>query len=295
MSTHNEFLEFRNTYYWDQQGCAFAYGDYTKARIYHWLHSADMNSPVGILESTKAPLEGRVWHDYAGQATSDQGSIVVGTISKPAHTGQVLDDGSTQLFVHEYNGFGHITKAVDPVGRTFSYTYAPNGIDLLETRQIRAGQSELVQRVTYNGQHQPLTVTDPAGQTTSFTYNTRGQIESKTDPLGNTTTYRYDTDGYLRAITGPLSATTDTTKFSYDAFGRMQTVSDNSGYTLTYAYDDADRLTAITFPDATTVQFAYTLLDLSTITDRARRQTRFEQQCPATHPADRPPRPDHPV
>ena len=274
MATTNEFLEFRNTYYWDQQGCAYAYGDHTKARIYHWLHSTDMHSPVGILESTKAPLEGRVWYDYVGQTTSN-GSIVVGTTSKPAHIGRVLDDGSTQLYSREYNDFGNITTAVDPVGRTFSYTYAPNGIDLLETRQTRAGQSELLHQLTYNGQHQPLTSTDAAGQTTSFTYNTRGQIESSTDPLGNKTTYQYDTNGYLRAITGPLSAT-DTTNFTYDAFGRIQTVTDNSGYTLTYAYDAADRLTTITFPDATTVQFTYTLLDLSTVTDRAGRQTSFE-------------------
>ena len=138
MATTNEYLYYRNTYYWDKQGCAYAYGDYTKARIYHWLHSTDLQSPVGILESTKAPLEGRVWYDYAGQTTSN-GSIVVGTTSKPTHTGRVLDDGSTQLYYREYNDFGNITTAVDPAGRTFSYTYAANGIDLLETRQTRAG------------------------------------------------------------------------------------------------------------------------------------------------------------
>jgi YD repeat-containing protein len=86
MVTTNNYLYYRNTYYWDRQGCAYAYGDYTKARIYHWLHSADMLSPVGILESTRAPLEGRVWYDYAGQTTSN-GSIQVGTTSQPTHIG----------------------------------------------------------------------------------------------------------------------------------------------------------------------------------------------------------------
>ena len=115
MATTNNYLYYRNTYYWDKQGCA--YGDYTKARIYHWLHSADLLSPMGILESTKAPLEGRVWYDYTGQTTSN-GSIVVGTTSKPTHTGRVLDDGSTQLYSREYNNFGNITAAIDPAGRT---------------------------------------------------------------------------------------------------------------------------------------------------------------------------------
>ena len=273
MTTTNNYLYFRNTYYWDRQGCAYAYGDYTKARIYHWLHSADMQSPVGILESTKAPLEGRVWYDYAGQTTSN-GSIQVGTTSKPAHTGRVLDDGSTQLYYREYNNFGNITTAVDPAGRTFSYTYAANGIDLLETRQTQAGQSELTWQATYNAQHLPLTSTDAAGQTTTFTYNTRGQKTTATDALGNTTTYQYGANGYLTSAAGPLGAA-DTTTWTYDAFGRIQTVTDNSGYILTCAYDAFDRITTITCPDTTVLTFAYTLLDMTTITDRAGRQTTF--------------------
>ena len=31
-----------------------------------------------------------------------------------------------------------------------------------------------MRQATYNAQHQPLTSTDAAGQTTTFTYNTRG-------------------------------------------------------------------------------------------------------------------------
>ena len=273
MATTNNYLYFRNTYYWDKQGCAYAYGDYTKARIYHWLHSADMQSPVRILESTRAPLEGRVWYDYAGRTTSN-GSIQVGTTSKPAHTGRVLDDGSTQIYCREYNNFGNITTAVGPAGRTFSYTYAANGIDLLETRQTRAGQSELIWKTTYNAQHRPLTSTDAAGQTTTFTYNALGQKTTATDPLGNTTTYQYRANGYLTSAAGPLGAA-DTTTWTYDAFGRIQTVTDNNGYTLTCAYDAFDRITTITCPDTTVQTFTYTLLDMTAITDRAGRQTNF--------------------
>ena len=273
MTTTNNFLYFRNTYYWDKQGCAYAYGDHTKARIYHWLHSTDLQSPVGILESTRAPLEGRVWYDYTGQTTSSR-SIVAGTTSQPTHTGRVLDDGSTQLSYREYNDFGNVTTAVDPAGRTFTYTYAANGIDLLETRQTRAGQSELMRQATYNALHQPLTSTDAAGQTTIFTYNTRGQLTTATDALGNTTTYQYDANGYRTSVAGPLGAT-DTTTWTYDAFGRVQTVTDNSGYTLTYGYDAFDRITTITYPDTTVQTSTYTLLDTTMITDRAGRQTTF--------------------
>ena len=162
MATGNEFLYFRNTYHWDKKAYAVAYPDYTKARLYHWLHSTDMRSPVGILESVKQPLEGRVWYDYAGQtygnpANPHPPSIAVGSTSKPTHIGRVLDDGLTQLYTYEYNDFGNVTKMIDPVGRTFSYIYADNGIDLLEVRQTRAGQNELLSQMTYNDQHLPLT------------------------------------------------------------------------------------------------------------------------------------------
>ena len=39
MATRNEFLVFRNTFYWSKKAYAAAYPDYTKAKIYHWLHT----------------------------------------------------------------------------------------------------------------------------------------------------------------------------------------------------------------------------------------------------------------
>src|SRR5206468_5686281 len=112
--------------------------------------------------------------------------------------------GSTQFYTYEYNDFGNITKTIDPVGRTFSYIYAENGIDLLEVRQTRAGQNELLWQTTYNSQHLPLTVKDAAGQTTTYTYNARGQVLTVTNALGETTTCHYDANGYRTAVVDPL-------------------------------------------------------------------------------------------
>jgi RHS repeat-associated protein len=275
MATANQFLSFRNTFYWDKQACAFAYGDYTKARLYHWLH-ATLDPPLtsaGILESVKGPLEGRVWYDYAGQT---RGPLGVGRTNKPAHVGRVLDDGSTQLYTYEYNDFGNLTKAVDPVDRTFSYIYAANGIDLLEVRQTRAGQNELLSTRTYDAQHQhlPKTVTDAAGQMTTYTYNDRGQVLTKTNAKNDTITYTHDAKRNLTSVTGPLPGSS--IAFTYDSISRVRTKTDESGYTLTFDYDALDRLTQITFPDGTFDEFTYARLDHTLIRDRAGRQTSFE-------------------
>jgi RHS repeat-associated protein len=174
--------------------------------------------------------------------------------SKPTYVGRVLDDGSTQLYIYEYNDFGNVTKSIDPVGRTFSYIYADNGIDLLEARQTRAGQNELLSQMTYNTHHLPLTVRDAGGLTTTYTYNARGQGLTETNAIGDTITYHYDASGFRTSVDGPLGMG-DTTTWTYDARGRIQTKTDVSGYTLTFDYDDFDRLTKITYPDGTFDEF----------------------------------------
>jgi len=270
MTTVNSLLPYRNTYFWSKIACAAGYGDYTKAKIYHWLHKNSFAARV--LESEKEPLEGRVWYSYAGQGVLYN----VGSSSKPSHIGRVLDDGSTQLYTYEYNGFGNVIKTIDPVGRTFSYLYAANGIDLLEVRQTRDGANELLSQTTYNAQHLPLTVKDAAGQTTTYTYNARGQLLTVTNAKNEITTFAYDANGYRISLDGPLPGSVDQSVWTYDAIGRVRTRTDESGYTLTFDHDALDRLAKITFPDGTYSEVSYTRLDHTLVRDRAGRQTAFE-------------------
>jgi RHS repeat-associated protein len=272
VNTFNQWLYARNTYFWSRTACAQAYGDYSKARIYHWLHELDLNTTAGVLESIKEPLEGRVWFDYPGQSAA----LYRGTSDKPRHIGRVLDDSSTQLYTYERNEFGQVTNSIDPMGRTFSYLYATNGIDLLEVRMTRAGKNERLFRATYNAQHLPLTQTDAAGQTTTNTYNARGQLLTTSNPKGETITYTYNTNGYLVAVDGPLPDTNDTFTTTYDGFGRTRTKTDVSGYTVTFSYDALDRLTNMAFPDGTFPSVVSNRLDPSIVRDRAGRQTLLE-------------------
>jgi RHS repeat-associated protein len=270
VTLNNLVLYGRNTYYWSRTACATSYGDYTRARVYHWLHKGTGGVVSGILAAFKEPLENRVWYTYEGGNFSD------GSSSQPNQVGRVLDDGQTQLYTYAYNGFGHVTNSIDPIGRTFRYLYASNGIDLLEVRQTRVGNNELLFRATYNSQHRPLTTVGANGQTNTFTYNARGQLLTETNPKGETTSYTYDTNGYLIAADGPLPGTNDTVTTTYDALGRVRTKTDVSGYTLTFDHDDMDRLTKITFSDSTFDQFTYDRLDVAVTRDRAGRQTLFE-------------------
>ena len=273
INAFNQWMHGRNTYYWDRNACAQAYGDYSKATIYHWLHSPNVATTAGILESVKAPLERRVWYNYPGQGAPYH---TTGSSDLPIRVGRVLDDGTTQLDSYAYNSLGRLVSSIDPIGRELTYIYATNQIDLLEIRQTRGTNNELLFQATYNSQHLPVTITDAAGQTTTNTYNARGQLLTSTNPKGETSTFTYDSNGYVVAADGPLPGTNDTFRTTYDALGRVRTRTDDTGYTLTFDYDTMDRITRVTHPDSTYLQFTYNRLDTAGLRDTAGRQTFFE-------------------
>jgi RHS repeat-associated protein len=224
---------------------------------------------MSVLESEKRPLENRVWYNYAGQPYQNE----LGTSSQPSLSARVLDDGTTQLRSFLYDSVGNITNSVDPLGRSTSYVYSTNLVDLLEIHQTTGINNDLLAKFTYNTVHRPVTVTDASGQSTTNTYNGRGQLLTTVDPLGETNAFNYNANGYLLTVVGPLPGTNDTVSFSYDSVGRVHTVTGVDGYTLNYSYDNFDRVTNVTYPDGTFEALTYSNLDLVVSQDRLGRQT----------------------
>jgi RHS repeat-associated protein len=268
IGAQNIYLYYRNTFHWDKNLYPITHTDYTQARIIHWLHNpAGQTSP--IIESTKQPLERRVWNVYPGQGST----ILEGTSGTPIAVGRVLDDGSTQARTFTYNSIGKPLTATDPGGRKTSFAYAPNDIDLISIQQTTGSGQATLAAFTYNSQHLPLTATDAAGKTTSYTYNTDGQVTGVTDALGQTTRYTYDGLGRLISITNADNAVQHS--FTYDAFDRVATATDSEGRSVAYEYDAIDRVTQIIYPDGTSTQNTYDLLDLVETRDRMGRITSY--------------------
>jgi RHS repeat-associated protein len=282
----NNYMYYRNTFFWDKKAMAEGYPDVTKAHIDHWLHDSSLAGR--ILESEKSAYESRIWYLYPGQYSaismnsSMKGSPSVVARKIPGPTGELID----QIRRYDYDDYGHLLKSTDPLGRSTSYVYAANTIDLLEVRQSTGSTTyDVVARYTYNSQHLPLTVTDAAGQVTTFTYNSAGQRSTVTNPKGEVTSYFYNptgnpalarnaaSTGYLVAIDGPLPGTGDTTMLAYDSTGRTQTLTDPEGYALTFTYDNLDRPLRTTYPDGTFEETAYNKLDVASVRDREARVT----------------------
>lgn len=298
MTTQSAYQEYRNTLYWDKKAYRESYNPASpdqahtlnSARVYHWLHAyagGAYNQTSGTLENVKSPLESaRTWYNYAGQTDP----VYEGTGRQPLKVGRVLDDGTSQVIQYEYNVLGNITKVIDPLGRTTVQIYDTNNIDLLEVRQITgSGPGDYQRLFAASGyvSHLPATVTDAAGQTTTYLYNSKGQLSQVTNPKGEVTRYYYDPTGnpagsrlpggerdpaaygYLVAVDGPATGTADTSTILYDAYGRPRTTIDVNGYAVTTDYDVFDRPILVTYPDATTTVLTYDRLDLVATRDRS--------------------------
>ncbi len=284
MSDANVNLDVRNTFYWSKKAMAVAPGEYTMAKITHWLLTPDGNSTSGIVASEKMPLENRVWYAYDGQSDLSH----EGTSANPIQIARVLADSTTQLSQYEYNSFGKTTKETDPVGRVMSYVYDSNGIDLLEIRQTTGSNDELVRQFGDYYLHKPRTDIDSSGQPTTYQYNEFGQILTQTNAFSEPTTYAYGTGspvplGALASITSPtFNSASAVTTFGYDSYKRVRTVTDSDGYAVTTDYDNLDRKTSVRYPDSTYEEFYYTqdfgpgettILDLTASLDRSGKWT----------------------
>ncbi len=270
----NQYLNFRNSYYWDAKAMQDAPGDYSKANLTHFLHLNVSSIKANVIESEKDPLESRIWYFYHNQNTN--GSIYTneGMGSNPTHIGRVLDDGSTQLERTSYNDQGNVTQTIDPLGRTTNFVYAANGIDLTSVRQVNAqGGSDLLATFTWNAQHLPVTITDASGSVTNFTYNSRGQVTGMTNALGQTASYVYDALGRLTSADGPLAGIGDRSTFTYDAVGRTNTATNGEGYMIDFDYDELDRVTRVTYPNGSYEGVTYTNLNPTQVRDRMGRIT----------------------
>lgn len=272
----SQSLRSSNSFFWDKRAQALAPGDFSKARVTRWLYNPQLGQVDMIPHSTKQPLEGRVWYEYA--ATTQASSI--GSSANPTKVARLLDDGSSQVRRFEYNSKGRVTRATDPVGRETVYQYDTNEADLLAVRQrslAAAGGYDLLASFTYNARHQRLTAMDASGLTTTYAYDLLGHMIALTTPAragmveNRTTTYSYGPDGSLLSIAGPGVGTT--TAYSYDSYGRVRTATDADGYAVTTDYDSLDRPTRTTYSDGTYEEIAYSRLDAERRRDRAGRWT----------------------
>ena len=272
--------EVSQTYFWDREATALypsdaANGVHTHCKTTQWLleGSSSPFTEAPVPDYVVPPLENKITYGYEGE-TTDGAHNFVGPNNKPITVTRNITGTTNQVWSYQYNAFGYATQSIDPVGRTFSYKYDANNIDLLEKRQTQGSNNDLNGKWEYNNtQHVPNKYIDGSGQATQYTYNSFGELQTLTDANSDVWTWTYNGSGYPTQKQGPLAGSNDVTTYSYDGYGRLYQVTDSEGYTVTYSYDSANRLTQTTYPDGTYEQIVYSNLDAVMRKDRIGRWT----------------------
>ncbi|MFH0908411.1 MAG: RHS repeat-associated core domain-containing protein [bacterium] len=172
---------------------------------------------------------------------------------------------------YTYNAMGQMTSERNAGNMLTTFDYASNGVDLLA---ISNGLGAV--RMTYNAYHDPSSLADRSGHTTTFEYNEYGQIVSEVDAMGITNLYVYGPDHRLQRTTR-AGQTLET--FTYDTVGCVRTRADATGLTLTYDYNNLNSVTRVTYPDGRHEDYTYSTCCprmMDSATDRAGRLTTYE-------------------
>ncbi len=268
----NTSMYYDNTFFWNKSAMAESGRSYSTANSRtRWLRTSQGGFQVSDqVHSVLNRFTNRVWFQYEGQS----GGFAVGSSARPIRAGVVKSNGETATSSLEYNAQGQPVKTVDPLGRTTLVEYGSNGVDPVRLRQIVGGsyetgvpyETETIARMSYNGNHLPIQVTDASGATTLIQYDAQGRVSNTTNALGHTSSVTYNALGQMVQATGPVAAAR--VLYEYDQIGRVSAVIDSDNYRVEMQYDNFDRVTRVTYPDQTYAEYTYDKLDLVGVRDR---------------------------
>jgi len=239
----------------------------------HWSYDETATASNGnLLSHTDA--NGRVTrftgYDAHGHAASVLGpdGVPIGIYTYDPATGRMLSaqrPGSPPTTFGYYPN-GQRKIAIDPAGRTVSYTY--NGAGFLTSTSDAAGHTTVY---VPDADGRNTSVTDPSHNTTHYTYDALGNVASVTDPTGVLQTFHYNSAGQL----DQTGDGTHTTSYTYDGAGLVAQRTDRNGAVTSYAYDVAGQLTTETRPGNDVTSYRYDAVGRLVETDNADAEVTF--------------------
>lgn len=151
--------------------------------------------------------------------------------------------GPQRIWTYTYNAQGQVLTANGPrtdVSDTVTYDYF-TADDTQTPKRYRKGDLHTITNAlghvttydTYDGNGQPLTITDPNGVATTLTYDPRYRLTSRTVGTEQTT-FQYWPTGLLKKTTLPDGAFL---QYTYDAAHRLTDITDAEGNVIHYTLD----------------------------------------------------------
>jgi RHS repeat-associated protein len=156
-----------------------------------------------------------------------------------------ITDASGAQTTMNYDQHGREVLRTDAMGTEFHTQYDINGNPLTKSFMITVG-NELVEvraEAVYDRNGRAISLTDPAGFTSSVAYDRNGNQLSSSDPLGRTTSFVYDERGNRTEAILPNGLSV---RQQFDAAGRPVNTERPGGITSTVGYDVAGQTTSVT-------------------------------------------------
>ncbi|MFN0060744.1 MAG: RHS repeat-associated core domain-containing protein [Planctomycetota bacterium] len=138
--------------------------------------------------------------------TGDNRGLLVRVDREPVTIGLSANAGPvTVSSLYQYNGFGDLTRVIDPEGRTTDIRYHP------ETDPDGDGADLIAGKDLFTGGYPEAIVRDPAGKalTTSYKFDPAGNTIQAINSRGHVTTFEYNAANQLVRIVGPAMAMFD--------------------------------------------------------------------------------------
>jgi RHS repeat-associated protein len=167
----------------------------------------------------------------------------------------VLTAGGTTFAVTQY-GYDALGRISCSAQRMNSASWNSQTDACMLSASGAAGPDRIT-RTGYDTASRVITITRAAGtnaaSSEAATFTATGQLATLTDGAGNRTTYEYDGHGRLNTVRYPLptaganaSSTTDYESYGYDNNGNVTSQRLRDGATVALGYDALDRLTSRT-------------------------------------------------
>ncbi|MCH9680617.1 MAG: hypothetical protein K0V04_04215, partial [Deltaproteobacteria bacterium] len=137
----------------------------------------------------------------------------------------------------EYDDALHKTAEIDALGNTTRYRYDDRGNQIAEI-----GPDGAVTKLQYDQHDDPVWIRTPKGGQWRWSYDRDGRIVSQQNPLGHATRYAYDEHGRLASVEDAVGRLT---RLEHDAAGNICALEHPDGTRNEWRYDALGRVVAV--------------------------------------------------
>lgn len=229
--------------------------------------------PIGVVNVYEYDRKNRLTRAKRMAARQDEPAAVVDYTYDPV--GNLLKveagDGTEVLSgtSYEYDALNRIIAITDPVGGRRVCTYDRRSGKVGSITDAAGNQSTY----HYNEAGELIEKTDMKGNITRYEYNELGKIASVTDGAGRLTRYSYLPGGRLEKVSYPDGRQM---RYLYDCMGRVQKKTDGQGYSLSYTYDSMGRILRIMGDDGQELFYCYDVMgNVTAVTDALGNRTEY--------------------